>query len=126
MTRTSSTRTPLLASALLCVGLALGFLASMGTPASANISGLETKTYQTTINADSMRTLAVACTTGKTALGGGADFGNPSADITMIASEPQGATGDGSDNATGWIAEFYNHEAVSKNVSVTVICGTES
>jgi hypothetical protein len=54
----------------------------------------------------------------------GVEFGNASADVNVIASVPQGATGDGSDNANGWAGVVNNHESTPKLLYVWVICAS--
>lgn len=94
-------------------------------PAGANgVSGLETRVASGAADAESIKSIAVSCSSGKRALGGGFEFSNPGADVNIVASTPTGASGSGTDNATGWVAEFNNHETTTKNVSVWVVCAT--
>jgi hypothetical protein len=94
-------------------------------PAGADgVSGLETRRATATVDANSIKSAAVVCSEGKKALGGGVEFTNPGADVNVIASTPQGATGDGSDNANGWVGEVYNHESTPKLLYVWVICAS--
>jgi hypothetical protein len=94
-------------------------------PAGANgVSGLETRSATATADANSIKSVAVVCSSGKKALGGGVELGNAGADMDLIASVPQGATGDGSDNANGWAGVVNNHESTPKLVYVWVICAS--
>lgn len=103
--------------------MALSFAVASSGVATADVPGLETKIAQGTANANSSKTLAVSCTTGKKALGGG--FTVPSTGVVqVIASVPIGATGDGSDNGWGWVAEFRNDTGSAQSVSVAVVCTT--
>jgi len=116
---------PAAALALCCALLLALFVGS--SPASAEVTGLETKSYTATAAADEIKTLAVACSSGKKVLGGGfeAQF-SPALTQQVLASVPQGATGgeNGGDNANAWVAEVHNTDTVPHGVTVWVICAT--
>lgn len=92
-------------------------------PASADVPGLETKVASGTANANSIKSLGVSCSTGKKALGGGFEV-DTSGDVQVLSSTPNGATGDGSDNGSGWLAQLKNNSGTAKTVWVWVVCAS--
>jgi hypothetical protein len=98
-----------------------GATGAQGPAGADGVSGLQTFEASGTANATSIKTLAVACPNGKVALGGGVEV-DPFVDMAIVASVPQGATGDGSDNASGWLAEVKNNDSNAQTVHVWVIC----
>lgn len=112
-----------IAAAAAASAVVITLVVAGSAPASADVPGLETKVAQGTANANSGKTLAVSCSSGKQALGGG--FTAPSSGaVQVIASVPIGATGDGSDNGWGWVVEFRNTDGSAQSVSVAVVCAT--
>jgi hypothetical protein len=109
------------ASVAAAVGLSI-IVANTGV-ASADVPGLETKVASGTANANSIKTLAVGCSTGKKALGGGFEV-DTSGDVQVIASAPNGATGDGSDNGSGWVGAYKNNSGTAKTVWTWVVCAS--
>jgi hypothetical protein len=89
----------------------------------ADVPGLETKTQQATAGAKSVKDLAVACSSGKRALGGGYNVPFSAPALRTTASSPQ-ILANGDPNAGGWIAEFVNDGDTSVSVNVWVICAT--
>ena len=98
---------------------------AQGAAGTNGVSGLETKVASGAANASSYKSLAVSCSSGKKALGGGVDTGVAAAGlIDILTTAPSGATGDGSDNGAGWLGAFFNNDSQARTVYVWVVCAT--
>jgi hypothetical protein len=94
-------------------------------PAGADgVSGRETEQANATALAGQSRSVAVTCSSGKRALGGGFDTGlaQPGL-IDVLTSAPQ-FSGPGGSETTGWIATFFNNDTQDHTVTVFLICAT--
>jgi hypothetical protein len=108
----------------LCAALVLALFVSPNS-ASAEVTGLETKSYTATASPGEIASAAVACSSGKKALGGGVDVAvNPAGTQHILASVPQASGGENSTNAISWLALMRNADTNDHTFTVWVICAT--
>jgi hypothetical protein len=123
MTMSTARARIIITTAVLACLAALAVVLGSASGAKATAVHFVTVRESGTANANSIKALAVVCPAGRVATGGGFEV-YTSDTQHVLASEPYGATGDGSDNGTGWIVEVYNTDSSPHTVYAWAVCAS--